>query len=186
LKLGQLRLPKFFRRSPSPQAAQSAPSAQPGTISHLPQSTQISAQASAPQLTSRSPNNAPFKTTPFPISQAKTTTPSIQAPRVIETTAESVRSEDPLSQDNPYTAIGGLPTVVAVPGTRAHRAKEAGSVAYEGVKLTLQALSDTAGMCPPLKTAVAGLLTIIKLVDVCGLMYDLCSWIFHLSFCLLN
>jgi len=84
---------------------------------------------------------------------------------VTESTAESVHSENSLRQDNAYTALGGLPTIVAVPETRVQRAKEVGSVAYEGVKLALQALYDTTSMCPPLKTAVAGLLTIIKLVD---------------------
>jgi hypothetical protein len=92
---------------------------------------------------------------------------------------EGVHSESSLREDNAYTAIGGLPTTPVVPETRIQRAKEVGSVAYEGVKLALQALSDTSGMCPPLKTAVAGLLTIIKLVDVCVSMYTVCSSFIH-------
>ena len=155
--LGRLRLPKIFRRPPS-QVAQSA--------SHMSQSTRIS--TSVPRSTS--PNNAPNTRAPIPVSQEN----SIQATPITESTARSVHPENYLPQDNAYTAIGGLPTTVAVPETRVQRAKEVGSVAYEGVKLTLQALSDTAGMCPPLKTAVAGLLTIIKLVDVCGSMSTLC------------
>lgn len=108
---------------------------------------------------------------------AKSTTSSIQAPPAIEST---VHSENSVPQDNPYAAIGGISTTPAVPETRVQRAKAVGSVAYEGVKLVLQGISDSAAMCPPLKTAVAGLLTIIKLVDVCGSIYPFVRELFTL------
>lgn len=162
-------LSKLLRRSPSPRVAQSALGPQQATTSHPSQSTQIS--ISVPR--SMSPNNAPCTSAPIPVSQAKSTTSSIQAPPVTESTARSVHS-DSLPQDNAYAAIGGLPTTVAVPETRVQRAKAVGSVAWEGVKLTLRGLSASAGMCPPLKTAVSGLLTIVDLFEVCGSMYTMC------------
>jgi len=94
-------------------------------------------------------------------------------PPVTESTARNIHSKNSLLQDHAYAAIGGISTTTAVPETWIQWAK-AGSIAYEGVKLVLQGLSDSAGMCPPLKTAVAGLLTIIKLVDVCGSIYLIC------------
>ena len=86
-----------------------------------------------------------------------------------ESTPSTVSSEHFNPQDNACAAIGGLPTTVTVAETWVQQAKAVGSVAYEGLKLVSKGLSDCAGMCPPPKTAVAGLLTIIKIVDVvCG------------------
>ena len=163
---GRLRpagLSRLFRRSSS-QMAQAASSTQQVIATQTSQPTQTS--TSVPRSTS--PNNAP-DTSPIPISQAAITSSSVQAPPVTESTVGNVPS---LLQDNPYTTMGGWLATAAMSESQV-RAKEVGSVAYEGVKLTLQALSNTAGMCPPLKMAVAGLLTIIRLVDVCGLVYTL-------------
>jgi len=166
LKLGCLypvkdRFSKLFCHSPPPQAARTQQATAPYTP-HLP--------TLVPR--SRSPNNAPYT---IPVSLAKSPTSSIQAPPVTESTARNVHSGNSLPQDNTYAAIGGISTTAAVPETRVQRAKAVGSVAYEGVKLVLRGLSDCADMCPPLKTAVEGLLTVIELVDVCGSIYPICS-----------
>jgi len=75
-------------------------------------------------------------------------------------------------QDNDYLAIGGLPAVVVGPGTRDQQAKAAGSVVYQGFKTVVEGLYDCSDMFLPLKTAAGGILTIIKFVEVCVLMYN--------------
>jgi hypothetical protein len=89
-------------------------------------------------------------------------------------TATSLRSGDPASQDNDYLAIGGLPAVGAGadPETRVQQAKAVGSVVYEGLKTVVQGLYDCSDIFLPLKTAAGGILTIIKFVEVCVLVYN--------------
>ena len=72
-------------------------------------------------------------------------------------------------QDNDYLAIGGLP---AGPGTGAQPAKAAGTVVYQGFKTVVEGLYDCSDMFLPLKTAAGGILTIIKFVEVCVLIYN--------------
>jgi len=66
----------------------------------------------------------------------------------------------PLRIDNTYTAIVGLPANLVDPTV--------GSVVYEGLKTVLQGLYDCSDMFLPLKTTAGSLLTIFKIVDVCG------------------
>jgi hypothetical protein len=133
-------LSKLRNRSPSPQPIQSAaiPSA-----SH----------------------NAPNTSAAIPTSQVNS---SIAASSVAASSATYVASGNNTPQANAYIAMSGLPTTVVIPETLAQRAKAEGSVAYEGLKVVLQGLSDCSGVFPPLKTAAAGLLTILNIANVCG------------------
>ncbi|PPQ85838.1 hypothetical protein CVT25_003366 [Psilocybe cyanescens] len=76
------------------------------------------------------------------------------------------------SQHNDYLAIGGLPVDVVDPETSVQQAKAVGNVVYEGLKTVVQGLYDCSDMFLPLKTAAGGILTIIKFVEVCILMYN--------------
>ena len=87
-------------------------------------------------------------------------------------TATSLNSGDLASQNNDYLAIGGLPAVVVDHETRVQQVKAVGSVVYEGFKTVLEGLYDCSDMLLPLKTAAGGILTIIKFVEVCVLMYN--------------
>ena len=62
--------------------------------------------------------------------------------------------------DNAYAAIVVSPATTSDPTM--------GSVVYEGLKTVLQGLYDCSDMFLPLKAAAGGLLTIFKIVDVCG------------------
>ena len=78
-----------------------------------------------------------------------------------------MHSENLSPQDNSYLAIGGLPAVVVEPETRVQQAKAVGSVVYEGLKTVVEGLYACSDMFLPLKTAAGGILTILKLVEVC-------------------
>ena len=84
--------------------------------------------------------------------------------------ATSLNSSDSSPQNNHYQAINGLPAVVDDPKTRVQQAKMVGVVVYEGLKTVLQGLKDCSNMFPPLGTAAGGILTIIKVVEVCVLV----------------
>ena len=75
-------------------------------------------------------------------------------------------------QNNDYLAIGGLPAAVDDPQTRVQQAKEVGSVAYEGFKTVIEGLYDCSDIFLPLKTATGGILTFIKLFEVCVFVYN--------------
>lgn len=49
-------------------------------------------------------------------------------------------------------------------------AAESGGIAYEALKTALEALRGPAGMFPPLKTAVEGIISILTIVDVRDLL----------------
>lgn len=83
-------------------------------------------------------------------------------------------------QDNLYAAIGGLPTAVVHPT----QTQQMGTVAYEGLKIVFQGLYDSSDLLLPLKAASGVLLTILKVVDVRGLM--LRSRIIHDYYCALE
>ncbi|PPQ94783.1 hypothetical protein CVT25_008376 [Psilocybe cyanescens] len=76
------------------------------------------------------------------------------------------------SQDNDYLAIAGLPVCVVDPETSVQPAKAVGNIVYEGLKIVVQGLYDCSDMFLPLKTAAGGILTIIKFIEVCILMYN--------------
>ncbi|KAJ6626160.1 WD40-repeat-containing domain protein [Mycena sp. CBHHK59/15] len=148
LQLLQVLVPKLRSRSPSPQVTQSASGTQQKTGSLPSQSLHISTFG-PPSTSSNAPNTGTVT----------------QAPPATESTARSMPSENSNPQDNPYAAIGGLPTTPFVPSTLAQRAKAEGSVAYEGLKTVLQGLYYCSDMFLPLKTAAGGLLEIIKAAD---------------------
>jgi len=91
---------------------------------------------------------------------------------VSTSTATSLNSGDLAPQNDDYLAIGGLPAVVFDPETRLQQAKVVGNVVYEGFKTVVEGLYDCSDMFLPLKTAAGGILTIIKFVEVCALVYN--------------
>jgi hypothetical protein len=150
-------------------------------MSHRPQGGQslksrilLSVKGVFSKLRDRSPSPRPPQSAS---STQKSVTPSATLPTT-EPSDSTVPSDNSNPQDNPYVAIGALPITMPIPETRVQRAKAAESVAYEGLKLVLEGLSECSAMCPPLKTAVGALLTFIKIVDVCGS----CKAYFHKSF----
>jgi hypothetical protein len=68
-----------------------------------------------------------------------------------------------------YTAILELSPTPSGPLTWEHRMKECGSTTYEGLKTAIQGVYDCSGIFPPLQTTAGVLLTISKVVDVCGI-----------------
>jgi hypothetical protein len=52
-----------------------------------------------------------------------------------------------------------------------HRIKERGSTTYEVLKTAIQGIYDCSGTYPPLQTTAGELLTISKIVDVCGSVF---------------
>ncbi|KAF8972031.1 hypothetical protein BDZ97DRAFT_1913280 [Flammula alnicola] len=149
---------RIRNRSPSPQPPQLVTGTELATKSFTRQTVQKGFIAPSKMSGDEVANT----NTPLPVSQANrstSVTPITKSP----TSREPSENFNP--QYNAYAAIGGLPTTVVIPETRVQRAKAVGSVAYEGLKLALQGLSDCSGMFPPLKTAAGGLLTIIKIAD---------------------
>ena len=61
--------------------------------------------------------------------------------------------------------------------------KECGSTAYEGLKTAIQGIYECSGIFPPLETTAGGLLTISKVVDVCGSTCSTCKCVINLSCC---
>jgi len=96
---------------------------------------------------------------PFSANQPPSAT---QAPPGTPSAPSTLPSGSFKPQDNPYEAIGGV-----VPPLQSQM-QAVGSVAYEGLKTVLQGLYDCSDMFLPLKTAAGGLLTVIKIIDVCG------------------
>ena len=94
-------------------------------------------------------------------------------------TTPSVSDAATAPQINPqgieYTAILEPSTTPSGPLTREHRMKELGSTAYEGLKAAIQGIHDCSGIFPPLQTTAGVLLTISKVVDVCGSMCSTCE-----------
>jgi hypothetical protein len=76
------------------------------------------------------------------------------------------------SQDNYRQVIGGLPAIVVDPEASVQQANAVGSALYEGFKTVVEGLYNCSDMFLPLKTAAGGILTIIKLVEVCILVYN--------------
>jgi hypothetical protein len=91
---------------------------------------------------------------------------------VSTSTATSMPSGNIVPQDNDRQAIGGLPAVVVDPETRVQQANVVGSAIYEGFKTVVEGLYNCSDMFLPLKTAAGGILTVIKLVEVCVLVYN--------------
>ena len=101
-------------------------------------------------------------TAPIPASHANHPPSATRAPPGTESTLTTPPFDSSKPQNNPYEAIGG-----AVPPTPSQM-QAAGSVAYEGLKTVLQGLYDCSDIFLPLKTTAGGLLTVIKIIDVCG------------------
>jgi hypothetical protein len=87
-------------------------------------------------------------------------------------TATSMPSGNLAPQDNDRQAISGLPAVVVDPETRVQQVNAVGSAVYEGFKTVVEGLYNCSDMFLPLKTAAGGILTVIKLVEVCVLVYN--------------
>ena len=81
----------------------------------------------------------------------------------------------PQLEGTEYIAILDLPTTPSAPLTWEHRMKEYGSAAYEGLKMVIQGIYDFSGSFPPLQTTAGVLLTISKVVDVCGSLCSTCK-----------
>ncbi|KAF8972051.1 hypothetical protein BDZ97DRAFT_1913295 [Flammula alnicola] len=151
---------RIRNRLPSPQPPQLVTGTELATKSFTRQTVTVQNGFIAPPKMSG--DEVANTNTPLPVSQANcstSVTPITKSP----TSREPSENVNP--QYNAYAAIGGLPTTVVIPEPGVQRAKAVGSVAYEGLKLVLQGLSDCSGMFPPLKTAAGGLLTIIKIAD---------------------
>ena len=189
-------------------SATSAPQVPQGTHSPSPQGAQpLTPQIASASISATSAPQDPRGThSPFP-QGAQSVTPHISSVSIPATSAPHVNPQGICSpspqgaqsqiasasisatsapQINPqgaeYTAILALSPTPPGLQTREHRMKEWGSTAYEGLKTAIQGIYDCSSIFPPLQVTAGGLLTISKIVDVCGSLCSACNYVIDVSF----